>query len=609
MRKFTVLAALTAAVLLTAGPSLAADTAPATTQAKAQPAAPKPIVAVMKLSGTLLERPADFSFSLMSASDPSKSPNLAELIVTLNKAVADPALAGILLDLTNAELSLSQAQELGGLIKKVRTSGKRVIAYAADFDTPTYVLASYADKIAMPDQGNVMIPGVQLGLMFFKGLLDKVHVQADMVQIGDYKGAAEPMTNTEASPKFNQTIDQLADGMFDQITSTIAANRPGLDAQKVNAAIDEAWLTGKRAKALGLVDMLQNRREIEDRIQTELANAGGQPELITDYGQKKRKGLDMENPFAFFALLSQPDVKPRTNQPAIAVIYADGTITGDAPGGVDSENVTPSRIRKAVQKAVDDRLVKAIVLRVDSPGGSASASDEIWQILKQADKQKPVTVSMGRMAASGGYYIACAGRSISADPATITGSIGVVGGKIVIKGLLDTVGINVQPILRGKRAGMLSSQTAWSPEERLFVRDLMTETYDLFTSRVKEGRGAKIKDVAEVAQGRLFTGKAAKEVGLVDEVRTLPETIQASAHTAGIEKNYQIIVYPEQRTIADVLREGFSVDAKLPLELSAALEAVPASYRREAVQMLGLLKVMREERVMMACPLGLVEEH
>ncbi len=267
-----------------------------------------------------------------------------------------------------------------------------------------------------------------------------------------------------------------------------------------------------------------------------------------------------------------------------------------------------------MQKALDDDHVKAIVLRVDSPGGSASASDEIWNVLKAADKKKPVTVSMGQFAASGGYYISCAGRHITADPATITGSIGVVGGKVVIKGALDWAGLNIEPIDKGAHVEMLSALRPYTDEERAFIQKSMEEVYGVFTSRVSTARGEKVAHLEEVAQGRLFTGQQAKEAGLVDDVGTLNDTIKAAAKTAGLGENYQIIILPEPKTLADILRDSLA-DAKLPImtgdlhfdALSGVIDALPAEVRKPTMQALHSLQMLQSERVMLTMPAGLVE--
>jgi protease-4 len=446
------------------------------------------------------------------------------------------------------------------------------------------------------------MPGVQIGLMFWAGLFEKLHIQADMVQVGKFKGAAEPYTRTEASPEFKKEIETLIDGMYGHLVTLVSDNRK-LTADEVKAAIDEGWITGKKAKQMGLVDKLMNRDKINDWLTASFENGA---DLITDYGQPKSKAIDLSSPFGLLSMLSSDKPTTKTNQPAIAVIYADGEISPDSNSATSDDQVTPGRMRKALDMALEDKLVKAIVLRIDSPGGSASASDEIWQMLKEADKKKPVTVSMGRLAASGGYYIACAGRDITAEKSTITGSIGVVGGKIVLKGLADMAGINIQTISKGKHAGIFDAMRPFTDEEKTFVTALMGETYDLFKSRVLDGRGDKIKNIDDVAQGRLFTGDHALEVGLVDRVGSLDDTIIAAANGAGVEKSYQILTFPEAKTLSDLLRDGLSGDAALPAGVEAGLAAVPAAYRREAVKTLHLMETLREQKVMVAFPAGLL---
>ncbi len=559
----------------------------------------------IKLSEALLERPAGFKLSL-SSFGPSKAPALSSLIITLNRAIKDADVTGVYLDLQSFSLSMSQVQELGALLQNLHKAGKHVTVFSSEYDLQTYLLASYADTIIMPENGNVMLPGVRMELMFWKGLLTKIHVQADMVQVGQYKGAEESFTRESASPQFKAQIDGLVDAFYAQLIATVSANRK-LDEAAVTAAIDEGWMPAKRAKELKLVDHLMSEQEVEKYL-NKTSPSG--VVFFSYYCETKNQRLELDNPLAIFQLLGAEKKSTRTVQPAIAVIYADGEITDDRAGPADEDNgtVTPSLIRKAINKAVADDLVKAIVLRIDSPGGSASASDEIWQILKAADKKKPITVSMGRLAASGGYYIACAGRSITAEPATITGSIGVVGGKIVIKGLTDWAGLNVQPFSRGKHADLFSTQTPFSEEERNYVRGLMTETYGLFTSRVKAGRGDKIKAIEAVAQGRLFSGNAAVTAGLVDQVGTLNETIQRAAQEAKIEKSFQIIVYPEAKTIADIIREGFSVDTKMPAELSVVFKALPREYQSEFLKMLNMTQTLQQEKILLALPVGIVEK-
>jgi protease-4 len=608
------LAATTFAAAPTWAQATATDTPPTSPPATAP--AKKARVAVIKLSDSLLERPESFSISLTTLLSTGKAPALSDLTSRLNAAAADPALSGILLDLSAFHLTLNQAQELGALLSNVRKAHKRVAIYSADFDTATYVLASHADTILMPEQGNVLIPGAGLQMIFFAGTLEKLHMSADFVQVGKFKGAEEPFTRKSASPEYRQQIEKLVDGMYTQIVSTIAANRPNLDEAAVKKAIDEAWLTGKRAKELGLVDGLLTRDRVDNWVQSQFPSGAT---LDDNYAQPRKKSLDLESPFAIFSLLGNSSAKPKSREPSIAVLYATGEIMPDTLAAEDSTDfVTPNTIRKAVKKALEDDQVKAIVLRIDSPGGSASASDEIWAVLKEADKKKPVTVSMGRLAASGGYYIACAGRSIVADPATITGSIGVVGGKIVLKGTLDWAGINVEPVVRGQHAQMLSLLRPFTDEERAFVKKSMEEVYGVFTARVTAARGSKVAQLDEVTQGRLFTGIQAREVGLVDDIGTLNDAVKAAAKAANLGDKYGVLILPEAKTFADILREGLLADVAAPAlsplggikfdTVQTLLAPLPAEVRGPTEQALRLLKTLESERVLLTMPPGLVEK-
>ena len=586
----------------------AADTAPTTGPATTATAPKKLKVGVIHLSQQLKERPESFHLSIFNLGNPEKAQALSSLIVTLNKATKDDTLSGLFLDFSAFDLTLNQAQELGQLMGNVRKSGKRVIVYSSDYDTSTYILASYADMVIMPENGNILAPGVGLQMMFFKGTLTKLHLEPDFVQIGKFKGAEEPFTRETASPEYKQQIEQLVDGMYTQIIGSIGKNRPNMTDADVKKAIDEGWLTGKRAKELGMVDHLMTRDRVEAWVQGQFP-AGAK--LVEDYGKPAKKSIDMSSPFAIFSLLGDGG-KAKPHGPSVAVIYAIGEILPDFSGSEDStELVTPSGIRAAVDKALKDDQVKAIVLRVDSPGGSASASDEIWSVLKEADKKKPVTVSMGRVAASGGYYISCAGRTIVADPATITGSIGVVAGKLVIKGALDKIGLNIETVSRGKHATMLSMLQPFTAEEREFLKKSMEETYAVFTSRVKGARGANIKNLEDVAQGRLFTGEQAKTAGLVDNVGTLNDAVLAAAKSVGIEKDYQILVLPEAKTLTDMIREGFMGDLKAPGikidGMEAVIQTLPREVRGQVTGAMRMINVLQRERMLMALPGGITE--
>ncbi|MGO8705103.1 MAG: signal peptide peptidase SppA [Candidatus Brocadiia bacterium] len=569
-----------------------------------EPAAqPKPKIAVIAIGNAVTERPAAFSLGQLFGGGP-RTTALSQLMVTLNKAASDANISGVLLDLKALNLSLAQAQELGGIVQKLRGGGKKVFVFAPIFTPATYILATNADAILMPEQGSVLIPGVDLGLMFFKGLLDKIGVQADVLQVGKYKGAEEPFTRTEASPEFKEQMTRIVDGLYGQMVQALAANRK-LGQDKAAAAIDQAWFTGRQAKEAGLADGLLIRDELKDWLDKRFST---ETEMLADYGKEARKGLDLSNPFAFFSILLAERAAAANKKPAIAVIYADAVIMDDLveDNGLGGGAVTPARMRQALRKALDDAQVKAIVLRVDSPGGSAAASDEIWKMFREADRTKPVTVSMGRIAASGGYYIACSGRDISADEATLTGSIGVVGGKLVFQQLMVKIGVNMQEIARGRNAGLFSPAQPFDPDGRALVHKQMEEIYARFTDCVKSARGGKIANIDDVAQGRLFTGADALKAGLVDRIASLDQTILAAATAAGIGKDYQVLTLPEPKNFADLIREGLG-QTLAPPAMQEALAAMPAPMRQAAVDVLLMCQSLQPEHVLLALP-GIVEK-
>jgi protease-4 len=562
-------------------------------------------IAEITLEGQLQEHPSGFSFNWLSMG-PSHQSALTQVIAQLDRAAKDPSIQGVFLNLKSFSLSLTQSQELGELIDNLRAKGKKVAVFAPDFDTNTYLLASYANDAIMSRHGDLFLPGVAIQLMFFKGLLSKLDLQADMVQIGKFKGAEEPMTRSSASPAFSRQISRLIHGWYGQIVSTVAKNRPKLSRSDITAAINTGWMEGASARKKGFVDVLLNRQNVKKWVETDFDGAAN---IVTHYGVKKVSPLDLSSPLALLQMLGSPSRSHVSQKPAVAVICADGTITDDSPGtSYDDNLVTPVRIGREVKSALKNSSVKAIVLRVDSPGGSAEASEEIWQILHAAGKTKPLLVSMGAEAASGGYYISTAGREIIADPGSIVGSIGVVGGKVVLGGLFKKIGLHIQTFSVGNHAAMFDSTSAFTPEERTFITHMMKQTYALFTRRVMEGRGKKIPDIQKVARGRLFPGSMAISKGLVDRVGSLHDTIAIAAKDGKISGSYNVLIYPRAQSLAQVIRQRLGISAELPAGLNVMAAAMPKSYRRTMLQMYEMLHVLRQDNVLLAAPVGIVQK-
>jgi len=540
---------------------------------------------------------------------------LRTLVDRIQSAAVDKNVKGMLLTLNDSGLGLSQAQEVRDSLISFRKSGKPVFVYADSYDTVSYTLASGASDICMLEGGEIMMPGVGLESMFAKGLLDKVGVKADYVQIGEFKGADEEMTRTEASPELRGEMTKLAEGLYDQIIDGIASSRK-IPKEVVKQTIDETVLQGKTAKTRGFVDHLIDQDGLRDLMAKKMGN---DVDLMKDYGKEKREALDFSSPLAAIqSLMKQPEA-PENPKPAVALVYAQGVIQdgevdslglfGD--GGVGSENM-----RVAMRIAARDDNIKAIVIRIDSPGGSALASEVMWQAVRRAAAKKPVFISIGGMAASGGYYLAVAGDKIYADPTAIVGSIGVVGGKMVFKDLFEKVGLHTETFSKGRNAGMWSSSEPWTDKQRELVRSWMKQTYEQFTDRVSAGRKGKIQDIDKVARGRIFVAKQAKELGMVDEIGGINEAIADAAKKVGLKAgDYNVQVVPRPKTLADFLNgtaddKGTGPQAQLPIrvdvkmdnEFTAALKALPPGVRSQLGRQIATIRLFNDRPVALVAP-------
>ncbi len=557
-------------------------------------------VAYFSLDDPLLEKPADFSWF-----GPDSGTTLRTLLSRLEKARADKDMRAVLVTLgAGSGMNLAQAQEVRDALIELRRAGKKTFVHADSYDTIGYTVASGATDVCLLEGGEIMIPGIGIETMFYKGTLDKVGIFADYVQIGEFKGAEEPYTRTESSPELKTELTALIDALYDQIVDGISLNR-SISTSVVREMIDDTMLTARAAKDRGFVDHLVDQDGLRALLRDELNN---DVSLVPDYGRPKREALDFSNPFALFAALSK---KPETtSKPAVALIYAEGVIVdgdGEASlfgeGGVGSESM-----RRAIRTAARDRTIKSIVLRIDSPGGSALASEVIWQALRRAAEEKPVIVSIGSMAASGGYYLASAGDFIFADPCAIVGSIGVVGGKFVMKELFDKIGLTTESFNKGRNADLFSSNQKFSERQKRLVRTWMQTTYDQFTQRVMTTRSGKIRDIDTVARGRIFVAKQARELGMVDELGGLESAIAYAAEQADLKKGtYDVRVVPQPKTLAELLMGGEEETAlpfrpKITISADSILHALAPAHRKMLMQHIRALRLLQDRPVMLMSP-------
>src|SRR5688500_3967588 len=406
-------------------------------------------VLTLRVAGSLPDYSPDDPFKKYFGG-PDQS--LTGLVMQFKKAKVDKRIKAILLDINLSGVGWGKAEELRDAITDFRTSGKPVYAYIELGLNKEYYIAAACDKIIVPPPGVLFINGLAADVMFFRGSLDKLGIYPDIFQIGKYKSAGDTFTRKEMSDAHREFMNSLLTDLFDRYVEAIAKAR-GKSGDEVRAIIDEAPYGSIKAKEAGLIDGIGYRDELEKEL-------------------KKMLGYKETDPLRVVRSSTYSQIEPESlgldKGEKIAVIYATGEIgsgqSENSPGG--SQSVGSDTMARAINDAREDKTIKAIVIRVDSPGGSGLASDIIWHAVEAAKEKKPVVISMGDVAASGGYYIAASANKIVAQPSTITGSIGVVAGKPVIKGFYDWIGLSNEYILRGKNAGMFRETEKFSSDER-----------------------------------------------------------------------------------------------------------------------------------------------
>ncbi len=539
----------------------------ATWESRAQAqAAEKAAVAVFRLRGTVVETPSSNEFSF--STEPSTA--LKDVVARLKKAAEDKAVKAVLLTADDASLGPAQIEELRQPLAAVRAAGKEIYAHSDSMETATFVLLCGASRVSMTPTADLWLTGKYGEQPYLKGLLTKVGVKPDFLACGPYKSAAEMFTREEPSKEAEEMQNWLLDGMFQTDLRLIAEGR-GVSQEKAKQWIDGGPYTAEKAKAAGLIDAVEHRQDVLDLIKEK---HGSDAKLDTQYGVKKSALPDLSSPLGMMQLWGEllAGPKKKTHKTSVAIVYVDGPIMlgsqsaslfGGSEGGAYS-----SDLRKALDKAANDDTIKAVVLRVDSPGGSATASEVILDATKRVKAKKPLVVSMGNVAGSGGYYVACASDTIFADEATITGSIGVVGGKLATGDMWKKVGINWKDYKRGANAGLLSSADVFSPIERQRMQQWMDEIYGVFKGHVVAIRGKKLKkDIDELAGGRVYTGRQALELGLVDQIGTLQDALAHVAKEAKVS-DYEVRVVPEPKGFLELLLEDSSSKVDEPLAIN-----------------------------------------
>jgi protease-4 len=549
---------LAALVLAAAAPAARAA------EEKKEEKKPVPTVAHIRLAGGLEEG--------AKSTDPifgSLTEHFKVKLDRIKKAKDDKEVQALYLELDGLGVGWAKVEELTRAIAEFRKAGKKVFAYVESGSTKDYLVGLACDEVCLPEGGWLMLTGVRAEVSFYKNLFDKLGIKADMLHMGEAKTAAEPFTRTRLSEASRKQYELVLDDYYHhEIVGRIVAARPAkkLTAEQVRKLIDQGPFTANAALKAGLIDRVAYAENFRSVIKKELK--ADKVKLAKNYAQEKKEDLDILT--LYKNLLFGKKGGSAGKGPKVAVIYAVGAITTGKSksslfGGTTCGSTT---IVDAIRQADTDTTVKAIVLRVDSPGGSALASDLMWNALRGC--KKPVVASMSDVAASGGYYISMAARKIYAEPGTLTGSIGVVGGKIALSGLYDKVGITTDVIKRGANSGIFASDEPFTPTEREALTALMKDTYDQFVDKALLGRqkaGKKMtrEELLKIAGGRIWTGRQAKANGLVDELGSLEDAIAAAKKLAGLPAGTEVdlLELPKAKDPLEALL-GSLADAQSP---------------------------------------------
>jgi len=506
----------------------------------------KNTVLVIKMDKAIADRSP--SMPVFSFAGTEKFTGLNDILGNLKKAANDKNIAGIYMDLSMVMANMATVEEIRNGLIEFKKSGKFIWVYSEGMDQKAYYLASVADKIFLTPQGMVFFKGLSASPMFIKGTLEKLDIKVQVIRHGKFKAATEPLFLEKMSPENRKQTTELITDLWDKMIAGISESRH-ISKEDLNRIADSLKL-GRADEALKykFIDQIAYKDEFQKELRSKLGIAE----------KAKIRTVSMDK----YTDVYDPETK-KSSKDKIAVIYAQGTI-GSGEG--DDQDIGSDRISRAIRKAREDDKVKAIVFRINSGGGDGLASDIIWREVALAVKTKPVVASFGDVAASGGYYIACAANRIIAEPNTITGSIGVFGVIPNFQGLMkNKLGITFDEAGTNKNAGFISVQRPLTPFEQAVIQKEIEDFYDTFITKVAEGRKLTKAQVDSIGQGRVWSGTDAKEIGLIDEFGGLTKAIEVAADLAKL-KTYKVWALPEQKEpIQQIIDEifGNSPEARL----------------------------------------------
>lgn len=483
-------------------------------------------VLTLKLEGTLSERVEPNSFLDLIGQNTDLEIGLDDILSSIKKAKENDNIKGIYINAGAFAASNASLKEIRDQLADFKESGKFIIAYADVYSQGCYYLSSVADKVIMNPQGNLDLHGLSSSPTFYKGLLDKIGIEMQIFKVGTFKSAVEPFMLDKMSDANREQVTAYINDIWSTITSEISDSRK-ISVDKINQLTDSLQ-TFKLANASvtdGLVDTLMYETEVKEYLKDLLK-------------VEKAKDVRMAS---IKDMTSVPFVKESNSKDVIAILYAEGSINN----GSGKDGITDKRYVKEIEKLKDNDKVKAVVFRVNSPGGSAYASEQIWKAITDLKAKKPVVVSMGDYAASGGYYIACNASKIIAQPNTLTGSIGIFGMFPNFEGLTKKVGLSFDNVKTNKFADFGDATRPMRPEEKVILQQYIEHGYDLFLTRCSEGRNIPKDSLDHIAQGRVWTGNQALKIGLVDALGNIDTAIEEAAKLAKLD-DYSLQDYPKK---------------------------------------------------------------
>ena len=499
----------------------------------------------LDLSGMLVERSEDNPFEMFAGQyGGAVTIGLDDILANIRKATDNPDIAGIRLDCGALGASYASLKEIRDALLGFKASGKFIVAYADQYTQGMYYLASVADKVLLNPIGAVSFHGLASQTMFYKDMLDKLGVEMQIVKVGTFKSAVEPSILTRMSDANRRQVTAFVNSTWDDVRAEISAAR-GISQEQLNRYADLPldFCEPEEVLEYGFVDSLVYETGVDGVVE---ALAGAEPVMV--------EHADMTTVLP---------VNEQYHKDKVGIIYAVGNIDMSETEGIVSEKLV-----ETINEVADDDQVKAVVFRINSGGGSAYGSEQIWHALTQLKAEKPLIVSMGDMAASGGYYIACLADRIVAQPTTLTGSIGVFGQIPNAEGLTEKIGLDFDLVKTNRHSEGITLVRPMSPEQRELLQMNVNRTYELFVKRCADGRGMTPDAIKAIAEGRVWTGTDALEIGLVDQLGGLADAVALAAEAAGLE-SYGVAEFPEKEDFMTRLMKEMSVSVEARVLRSA----------------------------------------